>query len=98
MRAKTNETCTWCGRRGCRDHEAERSFPLGTPEFLAVGPPPPDDYVQRREALIPLAEALADEATGTKPGNGVDHSAWAAAWSRAFHAAMEHLWRELEQK
>ncbi len=90
-------TCDWCKQDGCTDHVATKVFPLGSPMIEVLGLRPPDDYVRRREALIPAAEELADETAGPcPPGHHRSRPvlAWEDRWSRAFHAAMDYLWRQ----
>jgi hypothetical protein len=59
------------------------------------------DYLDRREALIPRAEALADQVAGPPPDGKVEskaHHHWSSAWNRAFHAEMSRLSADVEAK
>jgi hypothetical protein len=52
-------------------------------------------YVDARDALIPLAEAVADAEhpapTDVSSLTGPQQRAWKASWDRAFHGAMNRL-------
>ena len=59
------------------------------------------DYVERRVALIPRAEAVADAVAGPAPDTRRDptaHQPWCQTWNRAFHAEMTRLSTEAEVK
>ncbi len=54
------------------------------------------DYIRKRNALIPLAEKRANKEYGAHPpkGNVKAKAEYAAKWSRVFHAEIERLWKK----
>lgn len=62
-----------------------------------------DGYVQRRAALIPRAEAIANNVAGASPPDGAtkgtsEYQRWTEAWDRAFLMAIDQLSAEAEAK
>jgi len=54
-----------------------------------------DEYVNKRNKLIPQAVKLADENAGPEPkGTGPVKDAWNAIWNKEFHTQMNALARE----
>ena len=65
-----------------------------------------DQYVERRNSLIPQAEAIADAESGPEPARGKAklstdeehiHSEWAAKWNCIFHTTMDRLSSQMEK-
>ena len=65
-----------------------------------------DQYVERRNSLIPQAEALADAESGPEPARGKaklstdeEHirGEWSAKWNRVFHSTMDRLSAQMEK-
>jgi lysophospholipase L1-like esterase len=51
-----------------------------------------NDYIEKRNALIPEALAHADVVAGEEPkSTGTDHFNWSATWNTAFHTKMNDL-------
>lgn len=45
-------------------------------------------YVEWRNSLIPLAEAMADAVVGDEPAGMVARAEWSKRWDAEFHRAM----------
>ena len=63
-------------------------------------------YVERRNSLIPQAEAVADAEAGPEPARGKaklsadeEHirGEWSAKWNRVFHSTMDRLSAQMEK-
>ncbi len=55
------------------------------------------DYIQERDKLIPAAVERANKEFGAHGPGGKDikaNMAYAANWSRVYHAEVSRLWRE----
>lgn len=48
-------------------------------------------YVNWRNSLIPVAEALADAQAGEEPPGQRERVAWSKRWDAAFHRAMQRF-------
>jgi hypothetical protein len=55
------------------------------------GPKHDCDYVDWRDSLVPLAEAVANAALGAAPVDKASTARWEKRWTHRFHAEMARL-------